>query len=46
MLNYLMFKENEEVKDFFNTQNPIPDDSSLMILNLNFPFTSIYEFNC
>ena len=32
-------KENEEVRDFFNTQNPIPDDSSLMILNLNFPFT-------
>ena len=31
-------KENEEVKDFFDSENPIPDDSSLMILNLNFPF--------
>ena len=24
--------------DFFNKQNPIPDESSLMILNVNFPF--------
>jgi len=24
--------------DFFNTENPIPDESSLMILNVNFPF--------
>jgi len=32
-------KGNEDLGDFFNTKNPIPDDSSLMILNLNFPFT-------
>jgi hypothetical protein len=27
-----------ELSEFFNEQNPIPDESSLMILNLNFPF--------
>ncbi len=27
-----------ELGDFFNSQNPIPEDSSLMILNVNFPF--------
>ena len=31
-------KDNNELGDFFDTKNPIPDDSSLMILNLNFPF--------
>ena len=31
-------KENNDLGDFFDTKNPIPDDSSLMILNLNFPF--------
>jgi len=32
-------EDKEELVDFFENQNPIPDDSSLMILNLNFPFT-------
>jgi len=32
-------KDNDELGDFFDSQNPIPDDSSLMILNLNFPFS-------
>ena len=32
-------KDKEELIDFFDNQNSIPDDSSLMILNLNFPFT-------
>ena len=27
-----------ELNDFFTTSNPIPENSSLMILNLNFPF--------
>ncbi|MDC0387846.1 S8 family serine peptidase [Nitrosopumilus sp.] len=31
-------RDNDELGDFFNSKNPIPDDSSLMILNLNFPF--------
>ena len=31
-------KDNDELGDFFDFQNPIPSDSSLMILNLNFPF--------
>jgi len=31
-------KNNDQLGDFFDSQNPIPDDSSLMILNLNFPF--------
>ncbi|MDH3313940.1 MAG: S8 family serine peptidase [Nitrosopumilus sp.] len=29
----------ETVGDFFNEQNPIPDNSSLMIININFPFS-------
>ena len=32
-------KDKEELIDFFDNQNSIPDDSSLMILNLNFPFS-------
>ena len=28
-----------ELSEFFNEQNPIPDESSLMVLNLNFRFT-------
>ena len=32
-------KDINELGDFFDSQNPIPDDSSLMILNLNFPFS-------
>ena len=31
-------QDNDRLGDFFDSQNPIPDDSSLMILNLNFPF--------
>ena len=31
-------KEHSKLNDFFDEQNPIPDNSSLMILNLNFPF--------
>ena len=31
-------KDNNELGDFFDTKNPIPDDSSLLVLNLNFPF--------
>ena len=32
-------RDNKELGDFFDIQNQIPDDTSLMILNLNFPFT-------
>ena len=38
MLNYLMFKPIISLNDFFDIDDPIPDDTSLMILNLNFPF--------
>ena len=31
-------KDNSELDDFFDEGNPIPDDSSLMILNVNFSF--------
>ena len=31
-------KPIEELEDFFDDKNPIPNDSSLMILNVNFPF--------
>jgi len=40
--NYVKLSDidnKEKLVDFFDNQNPIPDDSSLMILNLNFPFT-------
>ena len=30
--------DNSSLNDIFNKENPIPDESSLMILNLNFPF--------
>ena len=30
--------DHKELGDFFNSQNPIPKESSLMILNVNFPF--------
>ena len=39
--NYVQLSDvnnHEELGDFFNSQNPIPEDSSLMILNVNFPF--------
>jgi len=39
--NYVKLSDvqsNEKLNDFFDNQNPIPDDSSLLILNLNFPF--------
>ena len=31
--------EHSKLETFFNDDDPIPDDSSLMILNVNFPFT-------
>ena len=31
-------KPHEDLEDFFDEENPIPDESSLMILNVNFPF--------
>jgi len=40
--NYVQLSDvnnQTELGDFFNKQNPIPDKSSLMILNVNFPFT-------
>jgi subtilisin family serine protease len=40
--NYVQLSDvnnHDELSDFFNEQNPIPDKSSLMILNVNFPFT-------
>jgi hypothetical protein len=40
--NYVQLSDvnkHAELGDFFNEQNPIPDNSSLMILNVNFPFT-------
>jgi len=40
--NYVQLSDvnnHDELGDFFNEQNPIPDKSSLMILNVNFPFT-------
>ena len=39
--NYVKLSDvnrHSELGEFFNTQNPIPDESSLMILNVNFPF--------
>ena len=39
--NYVQLSDvnnHDELGDFFNEQNPIPDKSSLMILNVNFPF--------
>jgi hypothetical protein len=40
--NYVQLSDvnnHAELGDFFNEQNPIPDKSSLMVLNVNFPFT-------
>ena len=31
-------KSHEKLEDFFDEKNPIPDESSLMVLNVNFPF--------
>ena len=31
-------KQHSTLGEFFDEKNPIPDDSSLMILNVNFPF--------
>jgi subtilisin family serine protease len=39
--NYIKLSDvqnHTQLNDFFDDQNPIPDESSLMILNLNFPF--------
>jgi len=39
--NYVQLSDvnnHDELSDFFNEQNPIPDKSSLMILNVNFLF--------
>ena len=39
--NYVKLSDvnnHEELGDFFNSKNTIPDESSLMILNVNFPF--------
>ena len=39
--NYVKLSDiqnHSKLGDFFDNQNPIPDESSLMILNLNFPF--------
>ena len=39
--NYIKLSDvqnHTQLNDFFDNQNPIPDESSLMILNLNFPF--------
>ena len=39
--NYIKLSDvtkHSDLDDFFNKQNPIPDESSLMILNVNFPF--------
>ena len=39
--NYVKLSDvskHTELHDFFNEENPIPDKSSLMILNVNFPF--------
>jgi len=33
-------KLHKNLGDFFDKKNPIPEDSSLLILNLNFPFNS------
>ncbi|QLH07594.1 S8 family serine peptidase [Nitrosopumilus ureiphilus] len=40
--NYVRLSDvtnHETIGDFFNEQNPIPDESSLMIVNVNFPFS-------
>jgi len=40
--NYIQLSDvnqHTELGDFFNEKNPIPDESSLMILNVNFPFS-------
>jgi len=39
--NYVKLSDvnnSEELSNFFNSENPIPNESSLMILNVNFPF--------
>ena len=39
--NYVKLSDvqtNNTLNDFFDVDDPIPDDTSLMILNLNFPF--------
>ena len=40
--NYIQLSEvrkNPNLGEFFHKKNPIPDESSLMILNINFPFS-------
>ncbi|MCV0410961.1 S8 family serine peptidase [Nitrosopumilus sp.] len=39
--NYVKLSDvtnHEKIGDFFDDQNPIPDESTLMIVNVNFPF--------
>ena len=38
MFHYPNIGKNTNLGEFFNIKNPIPDDSSMMILNVNFPF--------
>ncbi len=38
-VNLSDIQNTSKLNDFFDIQNTIPDESSLMILNLNFPFT-------
>jgi len=38
-VNLADITNHSNLKTFFDDTNPIPDDSSLMILNVNFPFT-------
>ncbi len=33
-------KTHKDLGEFYGKENPIPDDASLLILNVNFPFTS------
>lgn len=41
--NYVKLSDvriQDDLGDFFSDDDPIPDDSSLMVLNVNFPFSS------
>ncbi|MCA9819960.1 MAG: hypothetical protein KC440_04180, partial [Nitrosarchaeum sp.] len=37
-LNLSEVKTSQDIGDLFDENDPIPDESSLMILNVNFPF--------
>ena len=46
--NYLKLSDvtnHSNLIDFFNEENPIPDESSLMILNVNFRFVYLHLFH-